>query len=66
MGHMFVAELAKFLQLHAVGIGTLVLVRRVISLLAARASQRDDNPHVTHLLNPRLKLERLCLYKPHN
>jgi len=42
---MLVAELAKLLHLDAVGVIPFVLVGRVVSLLAVRASKSDNNPH---------------------
>jgi hypothetical protein len=42
---MLVTELAKLLHLDAVGVIALVLAVCVISLFAARTSQRNDYPH---------------------
>lgn len=50
MRSMLVAELAEFLQLNAVWVIALVLCRRVVALFAARASHRNNYPHVVHLL----------------
>jgi hypothetical protein len=45
MRSLLVTELAKLLQLDAVGVITLVLGRRIVSLFAVCACQRDDYPH---------------------
>ncbi|MNN65080.1 hypothetical protein D3C81_1805570 [compost metagenome] len=49
MRNLLVTKLAKFLHLHAVGVVTLVLRCRVVSLFAVRTSQRDNYPHDVHL-----------------
>jgi hypothetical protein len=45
MKNMFVAEFAELLQFHAIRICLLVLVRNIISLFAARASESDRYAH---------------------
>jgi hypothetical protein len=44
-----VAVSAILFQFQAVGVRPLVLGRRVISLLAVRAGERDEDPHSVHL-----------------
>jgi len=45
MRSLLVTELAKLLQLDAVGVIAFVFSRRIVSLFAVCACQRDDNPH---------------------
>jgi hypothetical protein len=49
MWSVFVAIFAELLQLHAIGVRPLVLRRRIVPLLAIRASERDNDPHPFHL-----------------
>ena len=49
MRSMFVAEFAELLQLDAIGVRPFVLARRIVPLLAVRASQSDNHPHPFHL-----------------
>jgi hypothetical protein len=49
MRSVFVAIFAELLQLHAIGVRPLVLRRRVVALLAVRASEGDNDPHPFHL-----------------
>jgi hypothetical protein len=45
MRSLLVTELAKLLQLDAVGVIAFVLAARIVSLFAVCACQRDNNPH---------------------
>jgi hypothetical protein len=51
MSGMSVAESAVFFHLKTIRIVALVFSRRIVSLLAVRACQRDDDPHDVHLPN---------------
>lgn len=50
MDAVTVAILAKFFHFQAIRIVFLVLDRRIVALLAIRASQSDRDAHVKHLL----------------
>jgi hypothetical protein len=46
MKGLSIAKLAILLLLHAVRVVPLVLIGRIVALLAIRACQRNDYPHV--------------------